>query len=142
METRPTKYWIISASKDHVKNGLRKGIAQANHGKDTQLKRMKKGDYVLYYSSKMKLTKQDKCQEFTGIGILPDDEIFQVQVTDNFIPWRRKLVIIETKDISILPLINDLNFIPNKQKWGFPFRFGFFEIEKSDFELIFTKMTT
>ena len=52
MDNRETKYWIIVASKDHVKNGISAGIAQACHGKSSPLKRMKKGDYLIYYSGK------------------------------------------------------------------------------------------
>jgi hypothetical protein len=34
-------YWIIVASKDHVMAGVMEGIAQANHGKLTPLRRTK-----------------------------------------------------------------------------------------------------
>jgi len=43
-------------------------------------------------------------------------------------------------DVSILPLINDLDFIQNKKSWGYPFRFGFFEIKQHDFDLISSQM--
>jgi len=33
MDNREPKYWIIVASKDHVKNGISAAIAQACHGK-------------------------------------------------------------------------------------------------------------
>ncbi|RZK52785.1 MAG: EVE domain-containing protein, partial [Pedobacter sp.] len=42
--------------------------------------------------------------------------------------------------LSIIPLIDDLNFIQNKKSWGYPFRFGFFEINQHDFDLISTQM--
>jgi len=57
-----TKYWIIVASKDHVKNGITEGIAQACHGKTSPLRRMKKGDYILYYSGKMVLGKDENAK--------------------------------------------------------------------------------
>ena len=134
------KYWIIVASKDHVKTGIAEGIAQACHGKATPLKRMKKGDYVIYYSAKQTLEKPDKCQEFTALGKVLDNEIYQFQVSEDFYPSRRKIEFSQCKDISILPLINDLQFIQNKKSWGYPFRFGFFEINKHDFELISSQM--
>jgi hypothetical protein len=68
MENREPKYWIIVASKDHVKQGLAEGFAQTCHGKAAPLKRMKPNDFVIYYSSKQVLGKDDKCQEFTAIG--------------------------------------------------------------------------
>lgn len=139
MKTEP-KYWIIVASKDHVKNGIAAGIAQACHGKVSPLKRMKPNDLVIYYSGKQSFGKADKCQEFTAIGRVKNEDIYQVQLTEDFCPSRRNIEFFEHKDISILPLINDLQFIPNKQSWGYPFRFGILEISKNDFDLISTQM--
>ena len=140
MMNRKQKFWIIAASKDHVKNGVAEGIAQAGHGKASPLKRMQKGDFVIYYSGKQTMGKPDKCQEFTAIGKVADDEIFKVQVSDDFCPSRRKVEFFKNEDISILPLLEDLEFIKNKKKWGYPFRFGIFEIQKNDFNLISSKM--
>jgi hypothetical protein len=140
MNDREIKYWVIAASKDHVKNGTAQGIAQACHGKSSPLKRMKKGDFILYYSGKQTLGKPDKCQEFTAVGKVLDDEIYQFQVSEDFCPSRRNIEFFESKDLSILPLIDDLDFIPNKKSWGYPFRFGFFEINFHDYNLISSKM--
>ncbi len=41
MKTRGIKYWIIVASKDHVKTGIEEGIAQACHGKVSPLKNVR-----------------------------------------------------------------------------------------------------
>ncbi|PIF46332.1 EVE domain-containing protein [Chryseobacterium sp. 52] len=137
---RERKYWIIVASKDHVKAGIAEGIAQACHGKVAPLKRMKKGDCIIYYSGKQTLGNPDKCQEFTAVGKVLDDEIYQFQVSGDFCPSRRNIEFLPCKDISILPLIDDLDCIQNKKSWGYPFRFGFFEINKHDFELISSQM--
>jgi len=134
------KYWIIVASKDHVKNGIAEGIAQACHGKSSPLRRMKKGDGVVYYSGKQILGMPDKCQEFTALGKVTDDEIYHFQVSEDFCPSRRKIEFSQCKDISVLPLINDLDFIQNKKSWGYPFRFGFLEINQHDFDLISSQM--
>jgi predicted RNA-binding protein len=134
------KYWVILASKDHVKAGIVQGIAQACHGKSSPLKRMKKGDFIVYYSGKQTIGKQDKCQEFTALGKVIDDEIYQFQVTEDFCPSRRNIEFSQCKDTSVLPLINDLDFIQNKKNWGSSFRYGFFEINQHDFDLISSQM--
>lgn len=139
MEREP-KYWIIVASKDHVKIGIAEGIAQTCHGKVAPLKRMRKGDYIIYYSGKQTLGRPDKCQEFTALGKVVDDEIYQIQVSENFCPSRRNIDFMQSKDTSILVLINNLDFIQNKKSWGYPFRFGFFEINQHDFDLISSQM--
>lgn len=140
MNTNHAKYWIIVASKDHVKNGLAEGIAQACHGKATPLKRMRKNDFILYYSGKQILGDSQLCQQFTAIGKVADDQVYNYQVSENFCPSRRNIEFMPSEDVSILPLINELNFIQNKKIWGYPFRFGFFEIQQQDFDLISSKM--
>jgi hypothetical protein len=137
---REAKYWIIVASKDHVKNGLAEGFAQACHGKVSPLKRMRKDDFIIYYSGKQTMGKPEPCQEFTAIGKVMDDEIYQFQMSEDFCPSRRNIEFLPGKDVSILHLIPELDFIQNKKSWGYPFRFGFFEINKHDFELISSQM--
>jgi hypothetical protein len=137
---RDTKYWIIVASRDHVKAGMAEGIAQTCHGKSAPLKRMSKDDFIIYYSGKQTLGKPGVCQEFTAIGKVMDDDIYQVQVSVDFCPSRRKIEFFPAKDVSILPLIPGLNCIPNKKSWGYPFRFGLLEINRDDFELISSQM--
>ncbi|WP_111710284.1 EVE domain-containing protein [Lutibacter citreus] len=136
MENNNLKYWIITASKEHVKNGVLGGFAQACHGKPTPLKKIKKGDYIIFYSSKEYFDKKDKCQEFTAIGKVKSDDIYQYEMTPDFCPFRIDINFLQSNDISILPLINELSFIPNKQKWGYPFRWGTLQINESDFKLI------
>jgi hypothetical protein len=140
MINREIKFWIIVASKDHVKNGIAAGVAQACHGKSSPLKRMKKGDFVIYYSGKQILGKPDKCQEFTALGKVIDDETYQFQVSEDFCLSRRNIEFLQCNNISILPLIDYLDFIQNKKSWGYPFRFGFFEINNHDFDLISSQM--
>lgn len=136
MNNREPNYWIITASKEHVKNGVKGGFAQACHGKKSPLKKMNGGDYVIYYSSKEFHNRKDKCQEFTAIGQIKNDNIYQYEMSSDFCPFRIDIDFFNAKDISILPLINELEFIPNKQKWGYPFRWGTLQINKQDFKLI------
>lgn len=130
------KYWIVVASKDHVKNGIAEGIAQAGHGKSSPLKRMHPGDFIIYYSSKLTFGELDKCQEFTAIGKIKDKEIYEVQLSPDFSAFRRDVDFFPHHDISILPLIDQLEFIQNKKSWGYPFRAGSFEINQHDFDLL------
>lgn len=140
MDIRDTRYWVIVASQDHVKLGIAGGFAQACHGKSSPLKRMRKGDFIIYYSGKRTMGKAEICQQFTAIGKVIDDEVFQFQMTEDFCPSRRNIEFLPAKDVSILPLISELDFIQNKKSWGYPFRFGFFEIKEHDFNLISSQM--
>jgi predicted RNA-binding protein len=113
---------------------------QVCHGKEAPLKRMNVGDYLLVYSSKITMEGNEKCQKFTAVGQVIDDEVYPFQMAENFRPFRRNIKFIECENISIIPLIDELEFIPNKKSWGYPFRFGFLEIKENDFNLIISKM--
>src|ERR1043165_3171188 len=134
------KYWIIVASKDHIQRGLAGGFIQANHGKAAPLKRMDAGDWVLFYSPKLEYGKPEKCQCFTAIVRVVDEDVYQQDMGDGFVPFQRKVQFLPSKEISILPLINELTFIKDKTHWGAPFRFGFLEIPERDFQLIASQM--
>ena len=134
------RYWVIVASKNHVMNGVRWGIAQANHGKAAPLKRMRVGDGVLYYSPKVEFEGNEKLQAFTAIGEVTGETVYQFDMGGGFVPYRRDVKYSECVDAFILPLIPALTFIQDKKSWGFMFRFGFFEIPKVDFDLIASQM--
>ena len=85
------KYYIIVASKDHVTKGKENGFAQAGHGKKTQLDKLKKNDWIIYYSSKDKYEDGKAYQKFTAIGQVIDNEPYQVSVNSDFEPWRRNI---------------------------------------------------
>jgi len=140
----PTKterrYWVIVASKNHVMHGVSSGICQANHGKAAPLRRLSVGDGILYYSPKMEFGGEEKCQAFTAIGSVHGEAVYSYDMGGGFIPYRRDVTYFECVDAPILPLLNDLRFIQDKKSWGFVFRFGFFEIQRPDFEVIARKM--
>jgi hypothetical protein len=109
------KYWIAAVSKEHAQRGVNGSFIQVCHGKKTPLKRMKEGDYLLVYSSKNTMEGNEKCQAFTAIGKVVDNEVYQYQMTNDFKPFRRNIEFHECKEAPIAPLINDLEFIPNKK---------------------------
>lgn len=134
------KYWIIVASKDHLQRGVEGGFIQANHGKVAPLKRMKPNDWVVFYSPKLEYEKSEKYQHFTAIAQITDDRIYQHDMGDGFVPYRRNVRFLPTQDVPIRPLIEELTFIKDKTHWGAPFRFGTLQIPDEDFELIAKEM--
>ena len=128
------------ASKDHLQRGLDGGFIQANHGKAAPLKRMRPGDWVLFYSPKLEYEKPEKYQQFTAIAQIADDRIYQHDMGDGFIPYRRNVRFLPARDVPIRPLIDALTFIQDKSHWGAPFRFGTLQIPEEDFKLIAREM--
>lgn len=130
------KYWIGVASKDHVQRGIKDGIMQLGHGKRAPLARLKKGDWIVYYSPVEVFGDKTPLQAFTAIGQVHDDVIYQQEVSDTFIPFRRRVDYLHVTDAPIRPLIPQLSFITSKERWGYVFRFGLVQISAEDFAII------
>jgi len=134
------RYWIIVASKNHVMHGVDHGIAQAGHGKRSGLARMHKGDGIVYYSPKQSYEGNEPLKAFTAMAQIADEEIYQVEESPDFKPFRRRVNYFAAKDVLAAPLVNDLEFIRNKKAWGYVMRFGLIGIPEEGFRLIAGKM--
>lgn len=130
------RYWINTVSLDHVLTGVKGGFTQADHGKEARLRKLRKGDLIVFYSPRTEFHGGEPVRAFTALGRILDDEPYQVTMSSDFHPWRRRVAFYQGHDAKIRPLIGDLSFIKNKKKWGFPFRRGLFEVPRPDFELI------
>jgi hypothetical protein len=135
-----SRYWIGVASKDHVLQGVQGGFCQLGHGKNNPLQRLSAGDWIVYYSPRTAINDGKIVQSFTAIGQILDREPYLEDRDDGFTPYRRDVRFIDVKEISIRLLLADLSFIKSEQSWGYVFRFGLFEIPKSDFQIIATAM--
>ncbi|USO00515.1 MAG: EVE domain-containing protein [Alphaproteobacteria bacterium] len=133
------KFWIGVACKEHVEIGVKLGICQFCHGKASPAKKLSRGDFVIYYSSKVKMESAEPYQKFTAIGKVTDDEAYQVGLNE-FKPFRRNIDYFDAEHVNIRPLIALLPFIKNKNSWGYTFRYGFLEIDQKSFEIIATNM--
>lgn len=134
------KYWIAAISKEHILRGVADSFIQVCHGKQGPLKRMRQGDIVIVYSSKVSMQGDDKLQAFTAMGEIADENVYEFAMTEQFVPFRRKVNFMPCRDAPIQPLINSLNFIPDKKHWGYPFRYGLLQIGEEDYELIAREM--
>ncbi len=103
-----------------------------NHGKKAPLQKMAAGDYLIYYSPKVKLSDEKPLQKFVAIGRVKDGEAYQVMLGEDFEPFRKNLDYLKCEEAEIRPLIDGLDFIKNKKSWGYAFRFGHVEIPKTD----------
>jgi len=130
------RFWIGVACKAHVENGIKLGICQFCHGKSGPASRLKKGDFVIYYSAKVEMDAALLYQKFTAIGVVQDEMPYQVEMASNFKPFRRNICYFPAQHLDIRPLIEGLPFIPNKKSWGVPFRYGFLEIDAVSFDIL------
>jgi hypothetical protein len=134
-------YWINTVSRDHVQRGVAGGFTQANHGKPNMLRRMARGDWIVFYSPKTHFPSGEPSQAFTAIGQVSDDEAYQAEMPPDFHPWRRHVDFLPCTETPIRPLLDELDFVEDKTRWGYRFRFGVFKIDEHDFDLIRSAMT-
>ena len=130
-----------TVSREHVAIGVRGRFTQANHGKPHMLRKMARGDWIVFYSPRTSHPDGPPLQAFTAIGQIADDEPYQVDVTPDFQPWRRNVDFLQCTDAPIRPLLEHLDFIEDKSRWGYKFRFGVFTIDDHDLEVIRAAMT-
>lgn len=134
------KYWVGVVSKEHVKRGVKSGIAQVCHGKQAPLSRLKTGDWLIYYSPKVMFEGIEPCQAFTAIGQVKSGEVYQVDMGGGFCPFRIDIQYKECKEVPIKPLLDHLTFTKGKKNWGMILRRGLFEISEDDFLTIANEM--
>jgi hypothetical protein len=75
-------------------------------------------------------------QHFTAIGQIVTGDIYQVEMTSDFKPYRLDVGFMKCHETPIKPLIHSLSFIKNKTRWGSAFRFGHLKIPEPDFRII------
>jgi hypothetical protein len=131
-----TTYWINTVSRDHVRVGVAGGFTQANHGRPTTLRQLARGDLVVFYSPCVSYPSGQPLQRFTALGRVSDDTPYQAEVTPTFHPWQRGMRFLACEEMPIQPLLDELTFVTDKQRWGYAFRRGLFQIGAEDFERI------
>src|SRR5438552_3494110 len=133
-------YWIGVVSRQHVLRGIAGGFAQIGHGKAAPLRRMAVGDWLIYYSPVETQDEAAPCRRFTAIGRVRGGDVYQVDMGGGFRPFRRDVDYRPATEAPIAPLIEALDFIPDKKRLGFPFRRGMLAIGAADFARIAAAM--
>jgi hypothetical protein len=87
---------------------------------------------IAFYSPRTSYPDGEPLHRFTAIARVLDDEAFQVEMCPDFRPWRRLVEPIASVEAPIAPLLESLDFITDKRRWGFVFRRGTFEIGEGD----------
>ncbi|EFM08440.1 protein of unknown function DUF55 [Paenibacillus curdlanolyticus YK9] len=131
------RYWIGVVSRSHVVRGVAGGFAQLCHGKAAPLKRMREGDWLIYYSPKTAMEGGEPLQAFTAIGRVRNAFVYEFAMSESFVPVRRDIDFYECSDAPIHSLLDQLSFTrENRRNWGYRFRTGHFEIDEADFKII------
>ena len=136
MPTAPRQFWIGVVSREHVRLGVKGGFIQLGHGKKAPVQRLRAGDALVMYSPRTAYPDGEPLQAFTAIGVVSTGKVYQVQMTEDFKPYRIDVRFLQAKEAPIKPLVEALSFIKSKTHWGAAFRFGQIKIPAEDFKLI------
>jgi hypothetical protein len=137
---RMINYWIGVVSRSHIQIGVRGGFMQLNHGKKAPVQRLKACDYIAVYSPRTAYPDGEPLQAFTAIGKVTTGMVYQVEMSEDFKPFRVDVEFMACREAPIRPLIPTLSFIKNKQSWGAAFKFGQLKVAQADFMQVSTAM--
>lgn len=133
------KNWIAVASATHARRGREhqpQGYMQVCHGKLAPLRRVQPGDRVVYYAPTETMGAKDRCQQFVSLGVVQPGTPYAFDMGGGFVPYRRDVRYLPAREVSILPLIDRFEFVESRERWGYKFRFGLFDISDHDLGLI------
>lgn len=139
MRGMTAKNWIAVASAEHARLGRGHkpmGFMQVGHGKHAPLKRVRPGDRVAYYAPTTVFGRRDELQSFVSIGRVQPGEPYEFDMGNGFVPWRRDVKYAPSHEAPILPLLDALEFIEDRARWGYKFRFGLFSVSDHDMRLV------
>lgn len=140
---RAAKNWIAVASAEHARRGrdaAPTGFMQVCHGKRGPLQRVAPGDRVAYYAPALTMGGADKLQSFVSIGVVQPGDAYLFDMGGGFTPYRRNVAYVPAQEASIAPLLDTLEFIEDRSRWGYKFRFGLFEVNAADMRRIAVAM--
>jgi hypothetical protein len=78
---------------------------------------------------------KEKCQSFVSFGIVEPGEPYAFDM-GGFIPYRRNVRYLEAVEAPIAALLDAFEFVEDRSRWGYKFRFGLFSISDHDMALI------
>ncbi len=131
--------WLGVVSQQHVQRGVVGGFAQVCHGKAQPLRRMKQGDWLVYYSPARAIGGAP-LRAFTALGQLEDDDVFSFDVGGGFVPFRRRVRYVTAREALLEPLKPKLELCASAN-WGMALRRGHLPLSGADFALISDAMS-
>ncbi len=79
---------------------------------------------------------KDRLQSFVSIGIVQSAEPYAFDRGGGFVPYRKDVQYLKTLEAPIAPLLDDFEFVQDRQRWGYQFRLGLFKINDHGMLLI------
>jgi len=130
--------WLGVVSRAHVRTGVAGGFAQLCHGKAQSLRRMRRGDWLVYYSPTIAMGGA-ALRAFTAIGQVEGAEVYPYDMGGGFVPYRRDVRYAEAQEVA-MDLIKPRLELCARPNWGMALRRGHLPLEAADFATIAAAM--
>ncbi|MCA1324207.1 EVE domain-containing protein [Herbaspirillum sp. alder98] len=133
-----SRAWLGVVSRSHVIRGVAGGFAQVCHGKAGPLRQIRKNDIFIYYSPTVEMN-GPSLRAFTAIGTVQDEDIFEYDMGNGFVPFRRRVRYAAANEVPLEALRHhlDLCAAPN---WGMALRRGLIPLTTNDMHRIAQEM--
>jgi hypothetical protein len=125
-------------SRAHVRRGVAGGFAQLCHGKAQPLRRMRRGDWLVYYSPTTEMG-GGALRAFTAIGQVEGEEVYSYDMGGGFVPYRRNVRYADAKEM-VLDMIKPKLELCAGPNWGMALRRGHLPLGTTDFATIAAAM--
>ena len=130
--------WLGVVSRAHVQRGVASGFAQLCHGKAQPLRRMRPGDWLVYYSPTTEISGVP-LRAFTAIGRVEGAEIYPYDMGGGFVPYRRDVSYVDAQEALLDKIKPKLKFCA-RPNWGMALRRGHLPLDRVDFAIIASAM--
>jgi hypothetical protein len=134
------QHWMGVVSRAHVERGVAGGFAQLCHGKEQPLRRMRAGDWLVYYSPTVEFRPgAARLQAFTALGQVLDDDVYPFDMGNGFVPFRRNVRYDRVHPLPLAAVASRLH-LTARPSWGMALRRGHLPLDPHDFALIAASM--
>jgi hypothetical protein len=134
LESSPVRGWLGVVSRAHVQRGVGEGFAQVCHGRAQPLRRMHRGDWLVYYSPTIEMG-GDPLRAFTALGRIEDEDVFAFDMGGGFVPFRRRVSYVRAREVPLAALKDRLDLCA-QPSWGMALRRGHLPLTSHDLGLI------
>lgn len=128
------KAWLAVVSRAHVRRGVAGGFAQVCHGKAPPLRRLQRGDWLVYYSPSVEMNGVP-LRAFTAIGRVRDDTVFAFDMGGGFVPFRRHVRYLRAGEAPLGPIAAALELCA-RPNWGMALRRGLLPLSLTDLAVV------
>lgn len=132
------RYWLGVVQRDHVRDAVRLGIGQLNHGSRDDISRLGEADGLVYYSPRDTID-GEPLKAFTAIGRVADTDVYSADRVQGAVArlWRRRIDWYRPAiEAPIRPLRAHLEFTRSTRNWGMQLRRGVIELSRHDWDII------